>query len=203
MDTEQRFSPAALFLSLGAIGLGAALAARHPGSRALFVVDWAKLFLFALPATALLFVVERLLSRAHRREEPEVYPYPGAVVLGLFGLAIALLALLNGQLPHATRSVRPVVRGWLLQEQAIPTMFGVPESQSSQMRAKRREGYVAVEAWWDRETQLRLPVTPDQVAESEEPGAHAVELVVADGALGIEYVEAVRVVKDAPRGAGP
>lgn len=194
MDAERRFSPAALFLTFGAVALGAALAARHPGSRALFVVDWAKLFLFALPATALLFGLERRLSRAHRREVPEVYPYPGAVVLCLFGVAIALLALLNGQLPHATRIVRPVVHSWLMQEQPIPTMFGVPQSQSRFVRAKRREGYVAVESWWDREMELKLPVTEEQIAESEAPGKHVVELVVADGALGIEYVEAVRVV---------
>lgn len=188
------FSPVALFLALGAVALGAGLAASHPGSRALFIVDWAQLFLMAAPLAALLFAVERRLSRARRREEPASYPYPGAVALGLFGVSVFVLALANGQLRRTTRVVRPAVHGWLAQDLPIPTMFGVPQAQSAAFRAKKREAYVAVEAWWDRETELKLPVTDEQLRRWEEPGRHVVELVVAQGALGVEFIEDVRVV---------
>lgn len=189
----RRFSPPALFLGFGAVALGAALVVSHPGSRAVFIVDWGWLFLLAVPATGLLFLLERRLSRAHRRAEPELYPSGGALALGLFGVAVALLALLNGQLRRSTRVVTPVVHGWYTEARAIPTMFGVPQSQSAPMRARTREAQVAVEAWWDRETELRLPVSAEQFAVAESPGPHPVELVVADGALGIEYIEEVRV----------
>lgn len=187
------FSPSALFLGMGSVALGVALAARHPGSRALFIVDWLRLFLIALPVAVVLFLVERRLSRAYRREEPASYPYPGLVFVGLFGVSVALLALVNGQVGHRTRTLPAVVHNWMYQDQAIPTMFGVPQSQSAAVRAKRRVAFVAVEAWWDRLTELRLPVTAEQLELAQSPGQHPVELVVADGALGIEYVEEVRV----------
>lgn len=190
----RRFSPPAMFLGFGAVGLGAALVVSHPGSRALFIVDWGLLFLMAVPATGVLFLLERLLSRAHRRAEPDLYPSAGPVVLGLFGVAVALLALTNGQLRRSTRVVTPVVHGWFSEARAIPSMFGVPQSQSAGVRAKAYQAQVAVEAWWDQATELRLPVSAELMALAEGPGHHRVELVVADGALGIEFIEAVRVL---------
>ena len=77
---------------------------------------------------------------------------------------------------------------------ALTAQRNLTKSQSAPLRARTREGQVAVEAWWDRETVLRLPVSAEQFAVAESPGPHPVELVVADGALGIEYVEAVQVV---------
>lgn len=190
------FSPPALFIGFGAVALGAWLTASHPGSNALFVVDAGRLLLLALPLSIALLLVERRLSRRYRREEPASYPATGMILIGLFGVSVAALALLNGHLRHERRSVRVVVRNWLYQDRAIPTMFGVPQSQSAAVRAKEREAYVAVEAWWDAQTELRLPVSADQVALAESPGHHPVELVVGAGALGVEYVEAVRVLSE-------
>ncbi len=190
------FSPPALFIGLGSVALGASLAANHPGSRALFIVDSGKLLLLAVPLAIALLLVERRLSRRYRREEPASYPAAGMVLIGLFGLSIAALALANGQLRRSTRTVCAVVHSWRYQEQAIPTMFGVPQSQSAAVRAKRREAFVAVEAWWDPLTELRLPVTAEQVAVAESPGRHPIELVIADGALGVEFIEAVRVLTE-------
>jgi len=190
------FSPPALFIGFGVVALGAWLTASHPGSNALFIVDAGQLLLLAVPLSIALLLVERRLSRRYRREEPASYPVPGMILIGLFGVSVAALAMLNGQLRHETRSVRVVVRSWLYQDRAMPTMFGVPQSQSVAVRAKQREAYVAVEAWWDARTELRLPVSAEQVALADSPGRHPVELVVADGALGVEYIEAVRVLTE-------
>ncbi len=190
------FSPPALFIGFGAVAAGAWLTASHPGSRALFIVDAGRLLFLALPLSVALLAIERWLSRRYRREEPASYPAPGMILVGLFGISVAALALANGRLGHERRNVRVVVRSWLYQDRAIPTMFGVPQSQSRGVLAKEREAYVAVEAWWDAQTELRLPVTAEQVALSEAPGHHPVELVVAAGALGVEYVEAVRVLSE-------
>jgi hypothetical protein len=187
------FSPPSLFLGLGAVALGAWLVSSHPGSGALFIVDVGRLFLLALVLASLLLLAERRLSRAYRHEEPASYPWTGFVFAALFGVSVAALALANGQLRSATRVEPAVVHNWLVQERAIPTMFGVPQSQSAAVRAKSREAYVTVEAWWDRETELRLPVTAEQYELALSPGRHPVELLVAEGALGIEYVAEVRV----------
>lgn len=193
------YSPGALFLGLGAVAAGAWLTASLPGSGALFIVDLEHLFLMALVPALLLLAVERRCSRAYRREEPASYPWTGFVFAALFGVSVALLAAANGQLRSPTRVERPVVHAWLTQQRGIPSMFGVPQSQSVAMRAKSTEAYVAVEAWWDRETELRLPVTGDQYDLARSPGVHPVELVVATGALGIEYVAEVRVTGEPAR----
>jgi hypothetical protein len=183
------YSPLQLFLSYGAIGAGAWLVAAQPGCDALLILDWSRLFLLAACAAAGLLLAERLASRRFRREEPGSYPYAFAVAVVLFGLGVALVGAVNGHFARTPpRVLRPVVRGW---DAAKPAYAGVGPPRESRFE----DALVTVDSWRRPGETLRIPVSAAAQEAASGPGPHALEVVVADGLLGIEYVEAVRLVE--------
>lgn len=186
---REGFSPPQLFLSYGMIAAGALLVARRPGCRALLVLDWARLFLVAGGLLALLFLAERWLSRRLRRTSRD-YPYALAVLVGLFGLSVALVAIVDTSFTRGTpRVLRPVVRGWQSTWTASGGTPGLPHEQ------RRFEAlYADVESWRVPGETLRIPVSPEVQERAAGPGPHVLEVIARPGFLGVEYVEAVRLV---------
>lgn len=189
MQQRDGISPPQLFLSYGLVAAGALLVARCPGSGALLILDWPRLFLLAGGAVALLFLAERLLSRTLRRESA-AYPYGFAVAVGLFGLSVGLVAAVNGNLAREpARVLRPAVRGWEGAKQAAAA--GTPPL----LREGRFvEMIVTVESWRVPGETIRIPVSVEAQERAQGPGPHVLEVIAPAGFLGVEYVEAVRLV---------
>lgn len=185
----ERFSPPQLFVSYGVIAAGAVLFARHPGTRALLILDWPLLFLLGLAALALLFAAERYLSRTLRREV-QAYPYRFSVLVALFGVSVVLVGVVNGNFARSPpRVVRPTVIAWRSSQQTAAS--GSPAPQ----REGRFEPMLAeVESWREPEATILIPVSIEAQEQAQGPGPHVLEVVVPPGFLGVEYVEAVRLV---------
>ncbi|HYD42787.1 MAG TPA: hypothetical protein VEB43_18295 [Anaeromyxobacter sp.] len=185
---REGFSPPQLFLSYGLVAAGALLVAERPGSHALLILDWRRLFLLAGVAAAVLFVAERWLSRGVRRESRD-YPYRFAILVGLFGLSVTLVGAVNGSFARTPpRVVRVAVRGWESTKHA--TGPPVPLREEGGL-----DPVVAVaESWIEPGATIRIAVSPEAQEQAEGPGPHALELELAPGFLGVEYVQAVRLV---------
>jgi hypothetical protein len=186
---QERFSPPQLFVSYGIIAAGAVLFARHPGSRAVVILDWPLLFLLSVVALAPLFLAERRLSRA-LRQEAQAYPYRGSVLVALFAVSVVLVGVVNGNFARSPpRVLRPTVVAWQATQKIAAGDMPVPE------REGRFEPMLAeVESWRDPEETIVLPVSIEAQEQAQGPGPHVVEVVVPPGFLGVEYVEAVRLV---------
>jgi hypothetical protein len=183
---RQDFSPPQLFASWAIVAGGALLVAERPGTRAVIILDWPRLFLLAGLAVAVLFLAERWLSRRVRKES-RAYPYHLAVLFGLFGLSVALASALNASFARRPpRVLRPTVRAW--ERAKPPTAERLPLEQ-----AQVREVIAVVESWRDPGEELRIPVSV-RAQEEAGPGPHLLEVIAPPGLLGVEYVETVRLV---------
>ncbi len=183
---REDFSPPQLFSSWAIVAGGALLVAERPGTRAVIILDWPRLFLLAGLAVAVLFFAERWLSRRVRKES-RAYPYHLAILFGLFGLSVALASALNASLARSPpRVLRPAVRGW--ERAKPPTAERLPPDQ-----AHVHEVIAVVESWREPDEVIRLPISV-RAQEEAGPGPHLVEVIVPPGFLGVEYVKAVRLV---------
>ncbi len=182
------FSPPQLFVSYGMVAAGAWLLARHPGTRAVLILDWMRLLLLALAVAVPLYALERRLSRRLRRDA-EAYPYGKSVLAALFGLGVTLVGAVNGSFARAPpRVVRVAVRGWESTKHAA----GPPVPLHADGRP---QPVVAVaESWIEPGATIRIAISPEAQEQARGPGPHALELDVAPGFLGVEYVKAVRLV---------
>jgi hypothetical protein len=185
---REGFSPPQLFCSYGLVAAGAWLLARHPGSGAVLILDWTRLLLLALAAAAPLYLAERRLSR-RLRGASAVYPYGMSVLAALFGLSVTLVGAVNGQLARTPpRRVRVAVHGWESTKHAA----GPPVPLDADPRPAP---VVAIaESWFEPGATIRIAVSPEAQEQAEGPGPHVLELDVAPGFLGVEYVKAVRLV---------
>lgn len=183
---REDFSPPQLFASLAIVAGGALLVAQRPGTRALLILDWARLFLLAGAAVALLTLAERWLSRRVRKES-RAYPYGLAILFGLFGLSVALASAVNASFARRPpRVLRPAVHGW--ERAKPPTAERLPMDQ-----AEVHEVIAVVESWRAPDEVIRIPVSV-RAQEEAGPGPHVLEVIAPPGFLGVEYVEAVRLV---------
>lgn len=184
---REGFSPPQLFLSFGLIAAGSLLVAERPGTRALLILDWPRLFLLSAGALAVLFAAERWLSRRTRRAA-RAYPYAFAVLVGLFGLCVTIVAAVNTIPAGApSRVLRPAVRGWHSAWQ------GGNATLPRELR-KTEAMYADVESWRDPGQIIRIPVSAEAQETAQGPGPHVLEVVAPAGFLGVEYVQAVRLV---------
>lgn len=185
---REGFSPPQLFFSYGLVAAGALLVAERPGSHALLILDWRRLFVLAGAVAAALFVAERWLTRRVRRESRD-YPYRFAILVGLFGLGVTLVGAVNGSFARSPpRVVRVAVRGWESTKHAA----GPPVPLDA---GGRLQPVVAIaESWIEPGATIRIAISPEAQEEAEGPGPHVLELDVAPGFLGVEYVKAVRLV---------
>ncbi len=185
---REGFSPPQLFLSYGLVAAGALLVAERPGSHAVLILDWRRLFLLAAVAAAALFAAERWAMRGVRRASRD-YPYRFAILVGLFGLGVTLVGAVNGSFARAPpRVIRVAVRSWESTKHAA----GPPVPLDADPRP---EPVVAVaESWIEPGTTIRIAISPEAQEQAEGPGPHVLELDVAPGFLGVEFVRAVRLV---------
>ncbi len=190
MARETTFSPAQLFSSWAIVAGGALLVAERPGTRALLILDWPRLLLLAGAGGALLFLAERWLSRRVRKES-RAYPYHLAILFGLFGLCVALASAVNASFARRPpRVLRPAVRGW--ERAKPPTVERLPADQA---RAQVHEVIAVVESWRAADEEIRIPVPMPAQEELPEPAPRTLEVIAPPGFLGVEYVEAVRLVE--------
>ncbi len=184
------FSPPQLFLSFALVAAGAVLVAERPGSRALLILDWPRLFLVAGAAIALLFLGERLLSRRVRRES-RAYPYAFAILVGLLGASVTLACAVNCSFAREPdRVLHPPVRSWVSAWQASGGEPGHHPRNEGRFEAM----YADVESWRDPGQVIRIPVSIEAQEAAQGPGPHVLEVVAPTGLLGIEYVQQVRLV---------
>lgn len=190
-DPRLIFRPLKLFLELAALALGAALIQFRPGSGALLILDWPRLLLLAAPGWAALVAAERWFLRGYRAERRGSYPSLFSVLVVGFALSVWLVAVVNGALPSAARTLRPEVRGVYALEfrarsplgQLLP---GLPGRASG-------EGEAQVASWRVPGEDLFLPLDAPAFA-AMRPGA-PLEVREQAGFLGVPYVAAVRWVR--------
>jgi hypothetical protein len=189
VDPRPGPAPWGLFLELAVIGAGALLLFFRPltGDS---VLAWGRLMLLAGPLFALLLTLERRLSRGIRSRTVGTYPTTIPIVLVLAGLSIFLVGAVNRALPSRSRWVHPHLQGWLPVEfsNGKPIRDPIPKAHTTVWLA-------VVDSWKEGGGTLQLPLAGEDVERIADDPSLEPEVRVADGFLGVEYMDAVRLAR--------
>jgi len=195
-DPRLSFRPLGVASTLAAVAAGTALVQFHPGSGAVAFLDWGRLLVVVVPTWAVLFAAERVGLRRFRSAHRPSYPPLLPVLVLTFGVAFALVALVNCIGPSRSRAIRPEVREVLGLEWRAVTPVGDPLPSYEGHRAGRPtgDGIAVVASWRAPGEELQLPLDEEAY---QDPRARPAPLEVreADGFLGVPYVASVRFVE--------
>lgn len=185
-------TPTRIGTSLAGVLAGSTLLWEHPGIGAVAVLSWPRLLLTAVPLLAVLFAVERRLSRRLRAREYSPYPATFPVVLVLFAVSVLLVGAANGWLPSPRRVLHPpVVR---LVDVVWHAVTPVGDHLPGERGERDEEGIVVVEDWRAPGTELQLVLPADELDRAHADPAAELEVVEADGFLGVPFVREARFV---------